>query len=136
MTKNDFKYSAISLLLINIWTLYGFFDYYTDTGMFKGLTLLFFFGYSIYFAIGMGIILLFSRIIYFKKDKKNKIINNFFYVFAGIFNLNLFIIWSVAIILEILRIDDGRIFFPIPNLLFSIVIFIDIYKFRKIKQID
>ena len=134
MNKNDFKYTSISLLLINIWTLFGFFYYYTDTGMLSNLVLLVFYIYSFFFAIGTGIILLLSRVLYFKKDKKNKLINNFFYVFAGIFNLNLFIIWLIAIILEILKIGDQTIFCAISSLLISIFIFIDFYKFRRINK--
>lgn len=132
MTKNDFKYAAISLLLINIWTLYGFFDYYTDTGMFSGLGLLVFFGYSLFIACLAGFILLLSRFFYFKKAKKSIIINNFFYLFSGIFSLTLFLIWSTAMILKILRLDDGTLFYALPNLIISTVIFIDIYRFRKI----
>jgi hypothetical protein len=132
MTKNDFKYAAISLLFINIWTSYVFFGYYTDAEMLRGFGLLAFFIFSVYFAIGMGIILLISRFLYFKKDKKNKLINNFFYVFTVIFNINLFIIWIITSILQMLYLDYETIFLPILNLLISIVIFIDIYKFRKI----
>ena len=134
MTKNDFKFAAISLLLINIWTLYGFFDYYTDTGMLSGLGLLVFFGYSVFIACVAGFILLLSRFLYFKKAKKNKIINHFFYVFAGLFNLNLFIIWTTSIILKVLNLYDNTIFYAISSLLISIVIFIDIYRFRKISK--
>ena len=136
MTKNDFKQAAISLLFINIWTLYGFFVYYTSTGMLSGWGLLIFFLYSVYFAYGLGILLFISRFLYFKKDKKNKLINNFFYVFAGIFNINLFIIWIISIFLKMLRIEYDTIFFPILNLLISTLIFIDIYKFRKINNLE
>ena len=136
MTKNDFKYSAISLLLINIWTLYGFFVYYTNTEMLSGWGLLIFFLYSVYFSYGLGILLLISRFLYFKKDKMNKLINNFFYVFAGIFNINLFIIWIISIFLKMLRIEYDTIFFPILNLLISTLIFIDIYKIRKINNLE
>ena len=136
MTKNDFKHAAISLLLINIWTLYGFFDYYTDTGMFSGLTLLAYFTESLVFATVIGIILLLIRFLYFKKDKKYKIINNFFYVFAAIFNLNIFIIWLTAIILKMLHLWDNTIYYAIPELFISILIFIDIYKFRKINNLE
>jgi hypothetical protein len=132
MTKNDFKYAAISLLLINIWTLYGFFDYYTGTGWFPGLTLFTYFINSLVFATAIGVVLLLSRTLYFKKNIKNKIINNFFYVFAGIFNLNIFIIWIIAITLKMLHLYDNTIFYAISNLIISILIFIDIYRFRKI----
>ena len=136
MTKNDFKYATISLLLINIWTLYGFFDYYLDTGIFKGLGLFSFFTYSLFFATVIGVVLLLPRILYFKKDKKNKIINNFFYVFAAIFNLNIFIIWLTAIILKMLHLWDNTIFYAITELFISTLIFIDIYKFRKTNNIE
>ena len=89
---------------------------------------------AVYFAYGMGIILFISRFLYFKKDKKSKLINNFFYVLTGIFNIYLFIIWIISSILKMLSLDYDTIFFPILNLLISIVIFIDIYKFRKIKR--
>lgn len=75
MTKNDFKYAAISLLLINIWTLFVFFGYYIDTEMFSGFGLLAFFIFSVYFAYGMGIILFISRFLDFYISKKTKRIN-------------------------------------------------------------
>ena len=136
MTENDFKHAAISLLLINIWTLFVFFGYYTDTEMFRGFGLLAFFIFSVYFAYGMGIILFISRFLYFKKDKKNKLTNNFFYVLTFIFNIYLFIIWIISSILKMLSLDYITIYYPILNLLISIVIFIDIYRFRKISAID
>ncbi len=136
MTKNDFKYAAITLLLINIWTSYIFFGYYNDAEVLRGFGLLYFFIFTVYFAIGMGIILFISRLLYFKKDKKNKLINNFFYVFTGIFNINLFIIWIISSILHMLSLDYETVFFPILNLLISTLIFIDIYKFRKINNLE
>lgn len=136
MTKNDFKYTAISLLLINIWTSYIFFGNYTNAEMLSGFGLLAFFIFSVYFAYGMGFILFISRFLYFKKDKKNKLINNFFYVFTAIFNIYLFIIWIISNILKMLSLDYVTIYYPILNLLISIIIFIDIYRFRKIIAID
>ena len=136
MTKNDFKYTAISLLLINIWTSYVFFGYYTNAEMLRGFGLLSFFIFSVYIAIGMAIILFISRFLFFKKDRKNKLINNFFYVFTGIFNINLFIIWIITSFLQMLSLDYETIFFPISNLFISTLIFIDIYKFRKVKNLN
>jgi hypothetical protein len=124
------SYSVISFILINIWTLYLFFDYFTEKEqMFHGLCLFFNFVYSIVFAVGLGCVLLILRLIMFLKNKSNPLKSNFIYILCGIFNLNIFIIWLICLVLKILEISNGMLeSYAIGSLLISSFIISDIYK--------
>ncbi|WP_306568187.1 hypothetical protein, partial [Flavobacterium lindanitolerans] len=117
---------------INIWTLYGFFDYFTDKD-FHGLGLFIFYIYSIFSCLIFGAILILLRILYFKKERKDKLRTNFFYLFTGIFNTYIFIVWLVCLSLKILPIDDPLIFYLLGNLVISIFILLDIYYKKNLK---
>lgn len=124
------SYSLISFVLLNVWTLYLFFDYFTEKEqMFHGLGLFFNFVYSIICAVGLGSVLLIIRLIVFLKNKSNPLKSNFIYILCGIFNLNIFIIWLTCIVLKVLEISDGMLAsFAIGSLLISSFIISDIYK--------
>ncbi|KQS45826.1 hypothetical protein ASG38_14520 [Flavobacterium sp. Leaf359] len=100
--KQHYKFIIFSFILINIWTLYGFFDYFTDKDLiFHGLGLFIFYIYSIFSCLIFGAILILLRILYFKKERKDKLRTNFFYLFTGIFNTYIFIVWLVCLSLKI-----------------------------------
>ena len=71
------------------------------------------------------------RVTYARKNKRISIKNNFFYIFLGIFNLNLLIIWTVIIIFEVLPLNRNTIPFLIINLLVATFVFVDIYLYKK-----
>jgi uncharacterized membrane protein len=132
--KQHYKFIIFSFILINIWTLYGFFDYFTDKDLiFHGLGLFIFYIYSIFSCLIFGAILILLRILYFKKEQKNKLRTNFFYLFTGIFNTYIFIVWLVCLSLKILPIDDPIIFYLLGNLVISIFILLDIYYKKNLK---
>ncbi|WP_338407931.1 hypothetical protein [uncultured Flavobacterium sp.] len=129
MKEKILGFSLLSMIIINFWTLYGFFDYFTEKeSTFHGLNLLIFYIFSLYFSIGLGIILLIIRIINFLKYKQNNLKVNFFYIFSFIFNINLFIIWIIAMFLKILSFNQHIVLLAIGGLLISIIIIFDIYK--------
>lgn len=130
MREKIFKYSTLSFILINFWTLYLFFDYFTEKhGMFDGLGLFFQFAYSVVYAVGFSCVLLFIRLIFHLRKKSNPLKTNFFYILCGIFNLNIFIVWSICMALKILEISNGFLaIFVIGSFLISSFIIIDIYK--------
>ncbi|MBE9576741.1 hypothetical protein [Flavobacterium proteolyticum] len=123
-------YSIISFVLQNIWTLYLFFDYFTEKEqMFHGLGLFFNFVHSMIYAVGLGCFLLVLRLVMFLKNKSNPLKSNFIYILCGIFNLNIFIVWLICIILKILEIGNGMLAsFAFGSLLISGFIISDIYK--------
>lgn len=129
MVEKIFKYSTLSFILINFWTLYLFFDYFTEKqGMFDSWGLLFNFVNSLFYAVGLACILLIIRLIFYIKKKQNVLKFNFLYILSGIFSLNL-IIWLICIILKV--IDIGNEFLATISIsLFLIACFIitDIYK--------
>jgi hypothetical protein len=129
MISKIYKFYAFSLVIINFWTLYGFFDYYTaDENSFSSLGLFVFYIFSLYFAIGMGLILLLIRASFYFKSKLNIVKNNFFYIFCSAFNFNLFVIYLICTFLNVLRVDTEFVVFPISTFLISSFIFVDIYK--------
>ena len=137
MREKIYKYSTLSLILINFWTLYLFFDYFTERNGWGELVLLAEFVYSAIFAIGFGCFLLIIRLFFHLKNKTNPLKTNFFYILCGIFNLNNFIIWSICIALKILEFNKADIaIYLISPLLISYFIIIDVYKsnFRNIRE--
>ena len=130
MKEQIYKFSTITFVIINIWTLYMFFDYFTEKStMLHGLGLYFNFIYSLIYACRLGSVLMIVRLFLYLRKKTNPLKSNFFYIFCGIFNLNLFFIWLICISLNILDIDTGLIIFlAIGSLLISSFIIFDIYK--------
>ncbi|OJX51825.1 MAG: hypothetical protein BGO88_03600 [Flavobacterium sp. 38-13] len=132
--KQHYKFIIFSFILINTWTLYGFFDYFTDKDLiFHGLGLFIFYIYSIFSCLILGAILILLRILYFKKERKDKLRTNFFYLFTGIFNTYIFIVWVVCLSLKILPINDPLIFYLLGNMVISIFILLDIYYKKNLK---
>lgn len=136
MKEKIYKYLLFSLLLINFWTLYGFFDFYLEPpGIFHGFGLGIFYFNSLFISIGVGILLLVLRLAIYLLKKKNFLKTNFFYILGGTFNINLCLISFISICLEILRPDIDFIPYLIALILTSIIFVIDIYKSNfKIKQ--
>lgn len=131
MKEQYFKYTTLSFLLINIWLLFALFYYwivnpkildYLDAGIYFYL--------SVFIAIGLGVLLILLRVTYARKNKRISIKNNFFYIFLGIFNLNLLIIWTVIIIFKVLPFNRYTIPFLISNLLVATFVFVDIYLYK------
>ncbi len=130
MKEKVFKYSTLSLLFINFWTLYLFFCYFFEHDeMFCGLGLLANYSYSLLFIFGYGIILLIIRLFFYFKKKTYRLETNFFYILAGTFNLNLFIIWITCIVLKIFEFEFSVLdVLAIGSFLISLFIIVDIYK--------
>ena len=129
--KQHYKFTTLTFILINIWTLYGFFDYFSDKDL---LGLFLFYVYSIFSCLILGVSLILLRILYFKKERKNKVRTNFFYIFTGIFNAYIFIVWFVCIFLKIFSLDQPLTFYLLGNLVISICILLDIYYKKDLKM--
>ena len=136
MKEQLFKNTAITFIIINVWTLSLFFYYILEEpGLFHGFGTLVLYLYSLYFGIGIGTVTLVLRIFIFKKDKSLKLKGNFFYLFAGIFNLNLSIIYLFTVLFKILDINQGYIqWFVLFNISLSISILVDILYLKKIMK--
>lgn len=129
--KQHYKFTTLSFILINIWTLYGFFDYFSDKDL---LGLFLFYVYSIFSCLILGVSLILLRILYFKKERINKVRNNFFYIFTGIFNAYIFIVWLVCLFLKIFSFDQPLTFYLLGDLVISVFIFLDIYYKKDLKR--
>ena len=126
--KQHYKCTTLSFVLINIWTLYVFFDYFvTRHKIFSETGLFIFFVKSIFFCIVLGVTLILLRLFYFKKKRKDKLRANFFYIFAGVFNLYVFIIWLICLFLKLLPADTPLAFYMLGDLTIALFIGFDIY---------
>lgn len=129
MKENLFKNIAITFLIINVWTSFLFFNYLLETpGLFCGFGTLCLYLYSMFFGILIGVIMLLLKIFIFRKGKSRKLKGNFFYFFTGIFNLNLFIVWLILVLLKILEVSQGEILeIIVCNFILSLIILTDIF---------
>lgn len=130
MKEKILTYTVISFVLLNLWTLYLFFDYYTEKdGIMNGLGLFLNFVYTVMAAVGIGGILLLIRVVFHFQKKPNPLRTNFLYILCGMFNFNIFVIWLTSMYLNILETGSGRLeVFACAAFLISIIIFADIYK--------
>ncbi|RKS02772.1 MULTISPECIES: hypothetical protein [unclassified Flavobacterium] len=130
MKEKILTYAVISFAIINIWTLYLFFDYFTEKDeIMHSLGLFLNFVYTAVAAVVLGGILLLIRLVYHYQKKANPLQANFLYVLSGLFNLNIFIIWAVSLSLNMLELGSGRLqICAIASLLLGILILLDIYK--------
>ena len=129
MKEKIYKYSLLSFILINFWTLYGFFDFFLEKpGLFHGFGLGIFYFNSLSISIGIGLTLIILRLALHFLKKKNHLKTNFFYVLAGVFNLNLCLITAISLCLGILRFDIDFIPFLLILIIITIIINLDIYK--------
>lgn len=121
--------AVVSFVILNIWSLYLFFDYYIEKdGIMHGLGLFLNFIYTVITAVAVGGILLCIRLVLHYQKKPNPLKANLLYMLCGMFNFNIFIVWVTSMVLHILEEGSGRLeVFAIGSLLISLIIFIDIY---------
>lgn len=121
----------ISLVLVYAWVLYGFFDYfaYERGGMFDGIGIFGYFMNTILYMFGFALLLILLRMTLFTKEKRKYLRYHVVYIFAAIFNVNLFIIWLIALCLKLIELQQGYILPLIVSCgLTSLFIFVDIFK--------
>jgi uncharacterized sodium:solute symporter family permease YidK len=138
MNRQHFIYTTLSLVIINVWTLYSFFDYFNSTQKysFGSITLFFNFISSAIIAAGVGMLLLLTRIILYKSRHRFRVKSNFFYILAGLFNLNISIIWTISLLMEFLKFELEGLQFMFGNFFVAIFILIDIYVMKPKNQIE
>jgi hypothetical protein len=138
MKEHLYKNATITFIIINVWTLILFFNYLLETpGFLYGFGTLCLYLYSMFFGILIAVITLLLRVFVFKKHKAQKLKSNFFYLFAGVFNLNIFLTWLVTVLLKILEVDQGEILeIVVCNCLLSLTILIDIFLLNSIQKTE
>ncbi len=129
MEKHHFRNISLSFVLIYIWVLYSFFNYY-NAGSMSSLTLFFNFLSAVTCAAGIGVTLILLRITFFRKRNQFQFKNNFFYIMTGLFNLNLSIIWIISITLKMINLDFEGLYFVLGNIIPAIFILVDLYYFK------
>ena len=139
MKTKLYKNIALSFIVINIWTLYNFFDYYNDFthdkyGM-SSMTLFFNFIEGVYVAILFGIAAILLRLTIFRKQKRAILRNNFFYVLTGLFNFNVLVIFLISIIMGFLPLKTGSIGFLLGISIIAGFILFDMFREEKVNEL-
>ena len=132
-----YRNATLSFIVINFWSLYCFFDYFTDeAAFFRGLGVYLDFFFTTLFCITTGVVLLLLRLLVLKKSKGYKLKNNIVYLFVGIFNLNIFVIWIIIFTLQLIQLKIELIYFTIGHCVLSGIIISDIFELNtKIKEL-
>ena len=131
MKEKIYKYSLITFVIINIITLYLFYDYFTEKqSIFHGIGIFFNFIRLIIFSLGLSLILLLVRFYFFIKEKKNYLKTNFFYVFSAIFSFNVFLNWVICICLDLFPLKTELTLIVLGLFSVSIFMLYDIYKYN------
>lgn len=131
-----YRNATLSFILINFWSLYCFFDYFTAGSVFlRDMGVYFDFFITTLGCIAAGVVLLLLRLLVFKKSKAYKLKTNFIYLFVGIFNLNILVIWIIIFMLQLIQLKIDLIYYPIGNFVLSGIILSDIFELNtKIKE--
>jgi len=138
MSKNFYKQVALSQLIISGWILYAFFDYLIDNNEmgFGRFGLLIYFLESCMWVSGIGLVLSTLRFTWFRKYRKPILIKTFIYVFAGIFNGYLVVIWILSAVLGLMRFEYLSLGYTLAALLPACVILRDFYRPKPKKVMD
>jgi len=132
MKEEYFKYTTLSFILINIWTSFAIFKYFlVDRSPLSILDIGVYFWFSDILAIGIGILLILIRIIITIKNRERNLRNNFFYIFIGLFNLNLFIVWLAQIIFTEVALNKYSILHIIGNFIIAAFVIADTTENKK-----
>ena len=117
-----YKYLSITFLIIILWCIYVFFDYYLDRSFLPGLTLFFDYLFSAIFLVGISLLLFALRFTKYKSSVKN----SFIYVFAAFSGMFL----SSAYFLYLILSNNVQEFFSsleYINLLVYLLLFFGVY---------
>ena len=134
-----YKNIALSFIVINIWTLYSFFDYYNsvvnEQYNMSSMTLAFNFIDSVCVAIAVGILSIILRLTIFRKQKQDMLKNNFFYILVGFFNLNLLTIWIISLCMGFLPLKTSALWYMLGISPIAIFILFDVLK-KRMSQLE
>ncbi len=129
LLQNHYRNLAITFFICLMWSVYVFFDYFTDHSFLKGLTLLY------DYLVGALPVLVISMVIAVLRFTKyrNIIINSFWYTFGAYSNLFLVLVYSLYIIVthsvrEFLGAFELGTILYISHLLFGLGLFFDLYR--------
>jgi hypothetical protein len=136
MTKLYYKNLSLTLLIIIIWCVYVFFDYFTETDGFIKLTLFFNYFKAVVISSGLATLNILLRFTKFR-NQTEKFKDNFFYIFSAIANLFLPMVYIIYLVVSkqsiiefITTLEPGNIFIML-NVIFGCFILTDIYYNRK-----
>jgi hypothetical protein len=132
MQQNQFKFLAISFFIIIVWLLCGFLgSYKAEEDLFSAFYLYCYFFCSMLLALALGFIAIILRLIFFKK---NRFKYNFFYLFSGVWNLIMCVIWIASIIIKLLDTGYPMTEYILINFLIAGIILIDFYFIRQLQR--
>ncbi|GEP52716.1 hypothetical protein FNO01nite_33880 [Flavobacterium noncentrifugens] len=100
------------------------------------MTLFFNFIESVCAAVAIGILSILLRLTIFKKHKQDILKNNFFYILAGFFNLNLLTIWIISVVMGFLPLKTGALCFMLGISAIAIFILFDVFRKKQMSQLE
>lgn len=137
MKEIVYRNTTLSLIVTNLWSIFGFFIFYfEEPGFMHGFSTIIFYMYSSWIASGIGIVLIFARKLYFKRDKQFKLEFHFLYLLTGIFNAFISILFITISILSLIQIETFFTLFFFVNFSVSIYIYFDISKGLKQNSLE
>ncbi len=141
MTKQHYKNLSLTFLIILIWSVYVFFDYFkeTDREGFIKLTLFFDYYTAAMFSSVLGLINIILRFTRFRKKGNENFKNSIFYILSGYANMFLTIVWYIYLLISkqtvsetLLCLEPACVIIN-SNLIFGVIILVDIYCVKNIR---
>ncbi len=130
MEQNHFKWVSLSLFIIIIWVLYPLIQLLSKNSSWtEGFMVIAYFVLSIFFFGLIGLVSIAIRLIS-KKFKSSKFYN-FLYVFSGLINITIFVVWLISIFSGITLFFIGLTIFVAASTLIGLFIIIDLYVLEK-----
>lgn len=130
MEQNHFKWVSLSLFIIIIWVLYPLIQLLAKNSSWtEGFMVIAYFVLSIFFFGIIGLVSIAIRLIS-KKFKSSKFYN-FLYVFSGLINISIFVVWLISVFSGITLFFIGLTIFVAASTLIGLFIIIDLYVLEK-----
>jgi len=141
MTKQHYKNLSLTFLIILIWSVYVFFDYFSETdgeGFIK-LTLFFDYYTAAMFSGVLALINIILRITKFRKNGTENFKDSIFYILSGFANMFLTIVWYIYLLISKQTVSETLICLEPAciiinsNLIFGVLVLVDIYCVKNIR---
>lgn len=137
MKEKIYRNCSLSLVVINIWTIYIFFYFFfNEDGFMRGFSTALVYINSCWIASGLGFFSILYRFTILRKQKLYDLKFQFLYVLIGIFNIYFSLIFILLLSLCLIELGTFFTLFLVFNFLFSIFISFDIIKNLKIQSLN
>ncbi len=135
MKTTFYKNAALTFFILNLWTVVQLFIYLMDKNEFlRGLLNLGIFQYTMFLGLMLGCIVLLLRFVW--QTKIETIKASFFYLFSGILNAYLVLIYIALIYFKIILNSDEFLYTIVVNGIISLIILLDYFFVKKVNSVE